>query len=79
MDFTQASQNGVVPSDELYTDTAPHRISANSTSTYNTQEIIFRTACTIPYPKDVPVVFTSEFTPINSSTSTTITLGEAYF
>lgn len=80
MDFIQASQNGVLPPDEPNTKESPNTIIADSSSTFFTEDISFRTICTVPFPKDVPVKIYSEYTdPADPTTSTSILLGEATF
>ena len=77
MAFEQASQNGIIPADELYTRISPHSLIINTTSTYYGQPAYIRLVNTAPYPKDIPATFFAEVT--NGGTTSTITLGQAYF
>jgi hypothetical protein len=77
MGFNQASQNGIVPQDSLFTRASPHTLFVNTTTLYYSQPVYIRLVNTAPYPKSVPATFYSNVT--NNGTTSTITLGDAYF
>lgn len=77
MDFQPASQNGIIPANQLGDRISPHSLIVNTTATYYRQGIYLRLINTAPYPKEVPATFTSQCT--RNGTTSTIVLGEAFF
>ena len=79
MEFKPASQNGVIPPDQLYTRPTPHLMVATTSSVYWSAGLTVKVINTAPYPKTIPVSIQSQFTPTGSTSSSTVTVGEGYF
>ena len=79
MEFSPASQNGIMPPDQLYTRLTPHLMVATSSSAYWSAGLTVKVINTAPYPKTIPVSIQSQFTPTGSTSSSTVTVGEGYF
>jgi len=79
MDFTKASQNGVKPPTDYKTKASNMAVGVSTSTIKANQQIIIKAISNAVMYKTEPVTFYSNFTPINSTSSSTITLGTATF